>query len=210
MGNERIHYLNGLRGILAIVVFVHHYLYAFYPDLIFGGTRQEFIANKHTLSWFIAYSPLNMAFNPGTAISFFFLLSGYVQAFHYIKTEDAVFLQRSFIKRYFRLAIPLLAVVILLYVFHRLHLIQKEGIPYHELSSGWCKSMLPDNLGFLELFKYALARCFNGDSGYYQVLWTMSPELYNSWMVIVLLLVTHHIRNKIPLLLAWLVFQCVI
>jgi peptidoglycan/LPS O-acetylase OafA/YrhL len=209
MGNERIYYLNGLRGILAIIVFIHHYLYAFYPDLIFGGTREEVVANKHTLSWLIAYTPLNAAFNPGLAISFFFLLSGYVQAYHYIKTEDPIFLQRSFIKRYFRLALPVLTVVLLLYLFHRLHLIRKEGIPYHELSSGWSKSMLPDDLNFLQLFNYVFARCFNGDSSYYQILWTMSPELYNSWMVIILLMVTHRIRNKMPLLLAWLAFQCV-
>lgn len=210
MGNERIHYLNGLRGILAIIVFIHHYLYAFYPDLIFGGTRAEFIANRHPISWMIAFTPLNMVFNPGMAICFFFLLSGYVQSYHYIKTEDPVFLQRSFIKRYFRLAIPLLAVVLLLFVFHRLHLIRKDGIPYHALSAGWCNSMLPDNLDFLQVLKYGLARCFNGDSSYYQILWTMSPELYNSWMVMVLLMVTHRIRNKVPLLLMWLAFQCAI
>jgi peptidoglycan/LPS O-acetylase OafA/YrhL len=209
MDNERIHYLNGLRGILAIIVFIHHYLYAFYPDLVFGGTSEEFISKKHSISWLMAYTPLNLVFNPGMAICFFFLLSGYVQTYHYVKTDDPIFLQRSFIKRYFRLAIPLLAIVLLLYIFHRLHLIRKEGIPYHDLSSEWSKSMLPDNLNFLQVFNYALARCFNGDASYYQILWTMSPELYNSWMVILLLMVTHRIRNKMPLLLVWLAFQCV-
>lgn len=203
MEAERIRYLNGLRGILAIVVFFHHFLYTYYPELVFGGNFNDFLAGKWTICRFFAYTPLNLLFNPGMAIGFFFLLSGYVQSYHYVKTEDITFLQRSFIKRYFRLVIPILFVVVLVFIFHKLHLIRKYSIPVNPLSEAWSKSMLQDNLGFLAMIKYAVIDCFNGGAGYYQVLWTMSPELYNSWMVIILLLVLHKTKNKIPLLLAW-------
>ena len=210
MDNERIHYLNGLRGILALIVFIHHFFYAFYPDLVFGGNSTEFLSGKWTISRLLAYTPLNIIFNPGMAINFFFLLSGYVQSYHYIKTQDTVFLQRSFIKRYFRLVVPILSVVLLLFVFHRLHLVRNYSIPANSLSTDWAKSMLPDNLGFFEMLKYAFVDVFNGAAGYYQILWTMSTELYNSWMVIILLLVLHKTRNKIPLLVVWVLAQCLL
>ncbi|HOZ87803.1 MAG TPA: acyltransferase [Bacteroidia bacterium] len=208
MNTERILFLNGLRGILALIVFVHHFLYAFNPDMLFGGNSEAFLSGKWTTCRIFAYTPLNIFFNPGMAISFFFLLSGYVQSHHYLKTNDFVFLQKSFIKRYFRLMVPVLSILVLVFLFHRLSFIHRNGFPYNTLSDGWIKSMLPDNLSFMQVLKHGLVDCFyTGKSGYYQILWTMMVELYNSWMVIILLLVTHVIRRKIPLLFLWLAFQ---
>jgi peptidoglycan/LPS O-acetylase OafA/YrhL len=207
MGNERIRYLDGLRGLLAVIVFVHHFLYAFCPTIIFGGTYQEFLSGNLTLSRFFALTPINIFFNPGTAINFFFLLSGYVQTYHYFKKPELLFLQKSFIKRYFRLAIPTLAVVLLLYVFHKLHLIDRLHFPPNQLSYDWIKSMLPDSLNFWQSIRYGLLDCFNSKAQVYQILWTMPVELYNSWMILILLLVIHSIKNKIPFLIGWMFVQ---
>ncbi len=210
MSDNRLLYLNGLRGILAVIVFIHHFLFAFCPDLVFGGNYPDFASGKITASFWIAYTPLNALFNPGMAINFFFLLSGYVQSHQYFLNEDVAFLQKSFIRRYFRLALPVLVTVLLVFIFHRLHWIYKYNMPHNQLTSEWVKGMMPDNLGFLQVLKYAIADCFNGDTRYYQVLWTMSPELYNSWMVMILLMVTHGTHNRIPLLVLWMIFQALI
>ena len=207
MHDDKVHYLNGLRGLLAISVFLHHFSYAFYPDLVFGGSYDDFLAGKWTLCRIIAYSPLNLLSNTGMSINFFFLLSGYVQSYHYFKKNEAGFIRRSFIKRYFRLAIPTLVVVLLVFVFHRLSLIDKDHFPTHPLSDPWIKTMLPDNMNFLEVLNYALVNCFNGAHDYYQVLWTMPSELYNSWMVLILLLVTHRIRNRSFVFILWILAQ---
>jgi peptidoglycan/LPS O-acetylase OafA/YrhL len=207
MGNERIQYLDGLRGLLAIIVFVHHFLYAFCPAIIFGGTYQEFLSGNFTPSRFFALTPINIFFNPGTAINFFFLLSGYVQTYHYFKNPELTFLQKSFLKRYFRLAIPTLVVVLLLYAFHKLRLIDRLHFPPNQLSYDWIKSMLPDTLNFWQSIRYGLLDCFNSKSQVYQVLWTMPVELYNSWMILILLLVIHPIKNKTPIFICWMFVQ---
>lgn len=204
---QRVTYLNGLRGILAVIVFIHHFFYLFCPDFIFGGSYEAFQTGKWTMSRIIAYSPLNILYNPGMAINFFFLLSGYVQSFHYFKTQDLVFIQRSFLKRYFRLVLPTLAVVILVFICHQTKLINKNFFPYNSLSADWIKSMMPDNLGFFAAFKYGFTCFFNGNSAYYQVLWTMPIELYNSLMVLIMLMVTHRLKNSLPLFLLWLLIQ---
>ena len=207
---ERINYLNGLRGILAIIVFIHHFFYLFAPDFIFGGSYDQFLAGKWTASRIIAYSPLNILYNPGAAINFFFLLSGYVQSLHYFKTKDLLFIQRSFLKRYFRLVLPTLFVVMLVFIFHKMNLINKNIFPYNNLNAEWIKSMLPDNLGFFAAFKYGVACFFNGNAAYYQVLWTMPVELYNSLMVLIMMMVTHGLKNNMTLFLFCLLIQLVL
>src|SRR5688572_2860924 len=147
MSDDRLRYLDGLRGILAIIVFLHHFFYIFYPDIIFGGNYEEYLRKGMSFEKFMAFTPLNMLFNPGTAIHFFFFLSGYVQSFHYLKNPELGILQKSFIKRYFRLAIPTLIVMLLIFTFHKLHLITKDYIPPDPVTGSWTKSMLPDNLG---------------------------------------------------------------
>ena len=114
MDSHRIKYLDGLRGVLAVIVFVHHYFYLFCPDLVFGGNYEDF-TNTGAFSFYkiIALTPINIFFNPGMAIHFFFLLSGYVQTQSYFLNPDVSFLQKSMLKRYFRLAIPVVSVLML-------------------------------------------------------------------------------------------------
>lgn len=210
MADHRIRYLDGLRGILAIIVFIHHFLFAFCPELVFGGDLESFKSGAWTFSRLFALTPLNLVFNPGAAINFFFLLSGYVQSLHYFQTNDLPAVKRSLVKRYFRLALPTLSVVLLVFIFHRLQLIDRTGIPDNRLTSGWVSRMMPDNLNFLQTFRYGLLDCFLGKAQSYQVLWTMPIELFNSWMVLILLMVTHRFKNKLLFYLIWLSIQFIL
>ncbi len=208
MTTGRLLYLDGLRGVLALIVFLHHFLYAFYGDIIFGGNYQEFLSgNRFMFDKIFAFTPLNILFNPGTAIHFFFLLSGYVQSHHYFQKPDIVAVQKSFFKRYFRLAIPTLVVIILVFVFHQLNWIIRDKFPFNAVTAEWSKSIMPDNLSFLKMITHGLFDCFMGHSRYYQVLWTMPTELYNSFMVLALLLFTHNVKNKTKFLLFWVFVQ---
>src|SRR5687768_12215241 len=111
---NRVRYLDGLRGILALIVFLHHFLYCFAPTIIFGGEYREFLrTGPSTPAKLLALTPVNFIFNPLTAIIFFFILSGFVQTYNYFQKPDLKFLQKSFLKRYIRLAVPLIAVVML-------------------------------------------------------------------------------------------------
>ena len=208
---DRILYLDGLRGILAIIVFLHHFFYAFYPELIFGGNYQDFMQKGPlSLQRLVALTPLNILFNPGFAIHFFFLLSGYVQTRTYFIKPDISFLQKSLLKRYFRLAVPVLSVVLLVFFFHRLHFIHKELIPVNELNSGWLKSLVPNTLTFFQAIVEGLSNCFRGNSRYYQVLWTMPTELVNSFVVLTLLLITHNLKHQTQVFVFLILVQFVI
>ncbi len=206
--SDRVRFLDGLRGILACIVFVHHFFYAFWPNIIFGGSYDEFThTGPFTGLKLIALTPLNVFFNPGMAIHFFFLLSGYVQTYNYFHKPDLAFLQKSFLKRYFRLAIPTVAVLLIIFVFHRAGLFFKDLVPPNPVTTSWVKSLLPDNLNLLQVIRHGFLSCFAEDSHYYQILWTMPTELTNSWMVMILLFITHHLKNANKLFLVWVFAQ---
>jgi len=205
--SNRINYLDGLRGVLALIVFVHHFLYAFYPEIIFGGNYQEFLSNAFNFKKFIALTPINIVFNPGMAILFFFLLSGYVQTQSYFENNNLLFLQKSFIKRYFRLAVPTLLVLLLVFVFQKLHLVHNNWFPQNNLSGNWAKSLLPDNMNFFQVIYHGVFECFMGNTRYYQILWTMPIELLNSYIVLILCMSTHGLKNKVWFFVAWLLVQ---
>lgn len=207
MTEQRIHYLDGLRGLLAIVVFVHHFLYAFFPYLVFGGRPEAFASGAWTLERSFALTPLNLLFNPGTAINFFFILSGYVQSLRYFQNPDPLPVQRALVKRYFRLALPTLAVVLFIFVLHRANLVDRRHFPPNPLTWNWISSMMPDNMDLPQTVWYGLLGCFHSKAQSYQVLWTMPVELYNSWLVLVLLLATHRVKNKALLYTGWLLVQ---
>jgi len=207
MQENRLQYLDGLRAILAIIVFLHHYFYIFYPDIIFGGQYSEFLKPSLSFDKIMAFTPLNMLFNPGTAIHLFFILSAYVQSYHYFKNPDLQFVQMGFLKRYFRLALPTLAVLLLVFIVHRFNLTTKYLVPADPVTGSWTKSVMPDNLSLLAVIKHALYDSFLGTSRYYQILWTMPIELMNSWMTLIILFVTHQIKKKPFVILFWIIVQ---
>ena len=78
----KLRYLEGIRGLAAIIVVLHHYILAFYPAMSSANETQ--IHNE--TSYFeevMAQIPLNIFYNGGFAVCIFFILSGYVLSNNY-------------------------------------------------------------------------------------------------------------------------------
>jgi len=205
---QRLAYVDGLRGALAFVVFVHHFLFAFYPEFVYGGPAAGFFEpGNRSMARLIALTPLNLLFNPGMAVVFFFLLSGFIQTRSYFESPSLLFLKRSLLKRYFRLALPVAGVLCLVFAFHRLGLIKKYPFPVNEFSNGWAASLLPDTFSFADVVYHGFVDSFLGNSRYYQVLWTMPIELMNSYIVLFMLLASHRVKSNNFVLPLWLLVQ---
>jgi len=62
---QRISHLDGLRGFLALTIFVHHFLYCFAANFIVGGiSKEQILSGKQTVYGIFAYTPLNLLYNP--------------------------------------------------------------------------------------------------------------------------------------------------
>ncbi|MBD2845513.1 acyltransferase family protein [Paenibacillus sp. IB182496] len=72
--NNKLFYLDGLRGLAALVVVISHYIQVFYPAALNGKAEQ---AHFKWDTWY-GYSPVNLFYNGQFAVCLFFALSGYV------------------------------------------------------------------------------------------------------------------------------------
>jgi len=116
---DKIGYLDGLRGISALIVVFHHYMCAFYPALVFeAGTA----FHTGSVEARVGASPLSLFYNGGFAVCIFFVLSGYVLTNSYFRTQQRNVVISSAVRRYVRLMIPILFTVIVAYSLSIAHL----------------------------------------------------------------------------------------
>lgn len=81
---ERLHYLDSVRGIAASLVVIYHFI----------GWRWE----EH-----IEYNIASMFFNGADAVSFFFVLSGFVLSYKYFQRNATLSIKKYVFKRFLRL-----------------------------------------------------------------------------------------------------------
>ncbi|WP_411553814.1 acyltransferase family protein [Paenibacillus lautus] len=190
----KIVYLDGLRGLAALIVVVSHFFQVFAPSVFEGREEIEHFA----FEGIAARTPFNLLFNGNFSVCLFFVLSGYVLSYRFFGTGDRSIVYSSAIRRYFRLAVPALASVFLAYLILVLDLGAYGNIRGMTLSS------MPDpfaaDANLLVMLKESLFHTFfTYGSQYNPVLWTMTYELFGSFMIFVFLIVCgrHRIRYAV-------------
>lgn len=100
--DNRLAALDGLRGVAALVVFLHHALMVFYPVLMGNNRRPSEHEHRSLLAWF-QHLPLGWLFNGPFAVSFFFVLSGFVLTLQVSQSATAANFPRLLLRRFLRL-----------------------------------------------------------------------------------------------------------
>lgn len=183
--NDKLHPLEAARGVAAFAVLFNHFFLAFLPRLhgALPGFRD---ADSLVGTWAFVFM------NGMGAVTFFFVLSGYVLTLRYFKTEKIDLMLVGIVKRLPRLAGPVLIAVMLSCALFQAH--------WYSHPEAAALSMSPWLLGFgfsgvpadfdpswLQAFKEGIWRAFiHGEVLYNSNLWTMAIELKGSWMVFVL------------------------
>ncbi|MBF0625289.1 MAG: acyltransferase [Magnetococcales bacterium] len=196
-----VHSLNGLRGWAALAVVFMHLTAPFYAILIL----QKASLSRNAWDLWLAKTPLFVLFNGWFAVMVFFVLSGYVLSSGYFATRRREVVFSSLLRRYFRLAIPILASSVLVF------LILKYGRFFHleiqalggDTTLGSLYHFPPD---FLDLLSHSLWQVFQGSNKYNHVLWTMRIELIGSFLVFAILLLVGDSRLRFLLYLYVLVY----
>ena len=96
--NNRIEYLDSIRGIAALMVVVYHFIGWRWPD--------------HT-----TYHAASMIFNGADAVSFFFVLSGFVLSYKYLHNDKSMQTPNFLYKRILRLYPAYIVTVIINYLY---------------------------------------------------------------------------------------------
>lgn len=171
MKQGQLDYINGLKGIGAGIVYLCHFVFAFYYGMYSLETADFHLPGN--AEFLIGSSPLNVLFSGNFAVRLFLVMSGYVLCLGYFKRKNRKKLLVSASKRYLRLLPPILIcnVVICLMMYAGLF----RNVTVSELTgSAWLAGFNRAEPNLRDAVSEALLGCFlNGENQYNGVLWTI-------------------------------------
>lgn len=182
--NKRISYIDGLRGIACILVFVNHFLMAFFPASYLGGDTVSHISGG--LDTWYASSPVSVLTNGNFMVCIFFILSAYIISCKILQNADKDnaldSISNSFLKRYFRLFLPVFCVCILILILSRLGLFFNNAAAA-VTGSGLMTGRYTYPLSLYELFSSSFARIwFKADETFSNSFWMLSTLLIGGFL----------------------------
>jgi peptidoglycan/LPS O-acetylase OafA/YrhL len=194
---QRLQVLDSVRGLAAAAVVLHHMLLAFWPYLADPNVTPP--PGRAALSRWVAASPLAVAHSGAFAVVVFFVLSGFVLAHSALADPQAV--PAAALRRYFRLAGPVLASVLLSYGLLRAGLYRNGAATAAGASAwlgGWYQFTPQLLTGPMAAVPRALVGTFanGGGTPFNNVLWTMSVELPGSLLVFATVALVGRMRNR--------------
>jgi peptidoglycan/LPS O-acetylase OafA/YrhL len=192
---SKIGYLEGIRGVAAFLVLLHHFQLGFYPAAFDGNMTHAHLGNDWEL-WYYS-SPLSVFTNGNFCVTIFYVLSGYVLSHKYMRTGDISSLVSAAHRRFFRLFIPIAFALILSFLFLRFSIYHYVEAAKVTKSDWWMATLVSADPSFFTLLKFLGYRVmFLGDSSFDTTMWTMPTELFGSLLVFALLALVHNTRKK--------------
>ena len=121
MKPDYLRHISGLKGMGALIVFIHHFFYCFYPLFIPDGMQSAPIEH---------IPGANLLVNGNFAVCLFLLMSGYLIARNANRYENLDDYGTAMVRRYVRLMIPLGVAAILSYLLcvlglYRIHAVSE-------------------------------------------------------------------------------------
>lgn len=196
---ERTHYLDGLRGVAALVVVIGHL------DIFLG-----FILGYEGWGNF-AREGIGRAFNGNFAVCIFFVLSGYLLTMPSVRHGNGARAGEAAARRYFRLTPIVLVSVILAYFLWVI-----VGIPSGQMTDfGQGFRYMQEEYQFhpslMEVIGNGLFGVYFGDNRYNGPLWTIQIELWGSLLLFAFIALFAQSRHYVALcavvsvfLISWL------
>lgn len=172
METKKIVYLDGLKGLGCVIVFLTHFVYAFYYGMYHFQPESCHLPGNLDIA--VGKSPLNLFFNGNTAVRLFLVISGYLLCRNFFLTGDKSRLVRSARKRYLRLMPAVLAVNAVIFVCMKLGLYYNTPAAAVAGSEKWFAGFNAFAPSLSGMLKESLYGCFLfGSNDYNGVLWTI-------------------------------------
>ena len=191
---NKIAYLDGIRGMAALFVVLHHFCLVFYTAYFNWDANAT-----HLNGWDIKYGKSAFSFltNGNFYVCIFFVLSGFVLSHKYFNENKISILVSATIRRFFRLYIPVAFTLILAYTLLKLNLYYNTPVSKITHSEWWFGGMWSIEHPTKELFNcLTYSIMFQSNGTFDTSLWTMAVELINSFAIFAILAMTHKVRNK--------------
>jgi peptidoglycan/LPS O-acetylase OafA/YrhL len=190
-------YLDGLRGVAAIVVVVYHLMNAFYPSTYTRDAGD--IHTEQAIEWLLHDTPIGIISSGGLAVGIFLLLSGYVASIQSKRLTTIKMVADSILKRFFRFILPIFTINIVVYCLLSLNFRFNLLAYTHTFSWWWLGNQwqfdpslfTAFSQSFLSLFRtYPISEIYNSS------VWTMPSFFLGSIFIMMLVLFTRSIPKR--------------
>lgn len=174
-----------MRGVAAIVVVIFHAILMFYPGIFYGPKSYNGqVVQNMRFEDNLYGNPLMGILTGSFSVAIFFVLSGFVLSIGFFKKGDVSVIRRLALKRYLRLMLPALAVILFAYVTIQLNLdVWREQVVAITHSS-WLAGLWTQSPNLWEALKQGVYDAFvTGNVSYNPVLWTVRYELIGSFII---------------------------
>ena len=173
---KKLDYIDGLKGIGALMVYLCHFVFAFYYAAY--TLLPEHVNTRTGIEVSIGKTPLNFFYNGNGAVCLFLVFSGFVLCLSYFRTRDRSKLRTGAWKRYFRLMPVILAVNVLIFILMYLGLYKNAEAAELTKSIPWFQGFNQFEPKISGMLYESLLGCFvRGSNDYNGVLWTI-PYLF--------------------------------
>lgn len=176
--NKRIDWLDGLKGLACIGVFLHHFFLSFFPGIYMG--KEAMSHTTTNLEYALGQLPISAFFCGEYMVSLFCLISGLVVSYQIASMKEKDRISSFLLKRYPKLALPLFAASFLVYLMLQLQLFTNVEVSTLTGSS-WLGSFYQNKETFYDLIVSSfLLVWFVMDNRFSNAFWMMKYLLIGS------------------------------
>lgn len=139
---ERLIWLDGLKGLACLGVFVHHFFLGFYPASYFGPVLES---GLNGLDHKLSCEPIGFLINGNFWVNVFVLIAAFLPACAIMRCREEELKSKAgtmMLKRYPRLAIPVTVVCVIYYVIMRILIAKGWNYMDKELNYGPVEYMI--------------------------------------------------------------------
>lgn len=185
---RRIDFIDSLRGISCICVFLNHFVCIFYPGFMFANSINS------RLGYIWLSTPLNAVTNGNTPVQFFFVISGLLITMKIYNNSDYNISAKLLVQKFMKIFYITSPAIIFSFILMKLRLM------YHLEAAGmngtlkFVTAYNNFNPGTLSCGKDLISVLFTNHSYYNAPLGTMSFELLGGYLII---FIAYSIHNSI-------------
>lgn len=201
---ERIKWVDGIRGIMILLVMLGHYLLAFTSKDGYIGYGSNY-SEEELLKAFFDNLPSSLLFNNSFPLYVIVLLIAFIPAYKFFKEQNEESILRQAKKRYLRFMIPTFLAFVINFILYRLGLLFNVKVG-QIMNNVWLQEMMTLYPSFLKLLYEGLILVYVKGSSFISVSWIMGYLFIGSYITYAVLLLFGRLKNRIPIYIGLFIF----